>query len=88
MSAAQFTQTPRRFALPGRRCYQCNPAGLAPPTYALDFPIKRDVVGMARRPTAVDVRWRVLCNVAFIAMMRCLPGKDRRGSQNHDQDRN
>ena len=63
-------------------------AGLAPPTYAPDFPIKRDVVGMARRPTAVDVRWRVLRSVAFIAMMRCLPGKDRRGSQNHDQDRN
>ena len=59
------------------------------PANAFDLPIERYVVGMARRPAAVDVRYRrVLCGVAFIAMMRYLPGKDGRGSNDHDQDRN
>jgi hypothetical protein len=39
--------------------------------------------GVAASPAAVDVRYRrVLRCVAFIATMRCLPGKDGRGSQN------
>jgi hypothetical protein len=60
-----------------------------PPANASDLPIECDVVGMTRRPAAVVVRYRrVLRRVAFIAMMRCVPGKHGRGSNNRDQDRN
>ena len=58
---------------------------VAASTNAPNLSIQRYIVGMVRRPAAVDTGCR--CVFRRVAMTRCLPAKDGRGSNNDEQDR-